>query len=191
MIKLWKGVALRERNSMRFLRAPLKVILGFALCSSALLVAKPIPELALKDLSGQKQRLSALRGNIVVLNFWATWCGPCQQELPLLSKLSDTYGGQPVRFVAISIDEEKSRTQIAAFLSQRNIKLETWTGATTETMAKAGLGDIVPSTLILDQTGEVITRITGEAREDDVRSRVDWLLKGRPGQAPESSLNRR
>jgi len=109
----------------------------------------------------------------------------------LLSRLSDAYGGGPVRFVAVSIDEEKSPAQIAAFLAQRKIKLETWTGATTGTMAKAGLGDIVPSTLILDQAGEVITRITGEAREDDIRGRIDWLLKRRPGQAPEISLNRR
>jgi hypothetical protein len=76
-------------------------------------------------------------------------------------------------------------------LAQHNIKLETWTGATTETMAKAGLGDIVPSTLVLDQAGEGITRIVGEAREDDIRGRIDWLLKGRPGQAPEITLNRR
>jgi thiol-disulfide isomerase/thioredoxin len=176
---------------MRSSRALRKLVFGFVLCSSILAPAKPIPELALKDLSGQKHRLSALKGNIVVLNFWATWCGPCQEELPLLSRLSDAYGDEPVRFVAVSIDEEKSPARIAAFLAQRNIKLETWSGATTGTMAKVGLGDIVPSTLILDQAGEVITRITGEAREDDIRGRIDWLLKGRIGQAPETSLNRR
>jgi thiol-disulfide isomerase/thioredoxin len=101
------------------LRTPLNLIVGFALCSSTLVPAKPMPEVALKDLSGHKQRLSDLRGNIVVLNFWATWCGPCQEELPLMSRLSVAYGGEMVRFVAISIDEEKSRAQIAAFLVQR------------------------------------------------------------------------
>jgi thiol-disulfide isomerase/thioredoxin len=100
---------------MRSSRALLKLVFGFVLCSSALAPAKPLPELALKDLSGQKQRLSALKGNNVVLNFWATWCGPCQEELPLLSRFSDAYGGDPVRFVAVSIDEEKSRAQISAF----------------------------------------------------------------------------
>jgi thiol-disulfide isomerase/thioredoxin len=161
------------------------------LCTAVFASAKPIPDIALKDLSGQKQRLSALQGKIVVLNFWATWCGPCQEELPLLSKLSSAYGSDPVRFVAVSIDEQKNRAQIAEFLTQHNIKLETWTGATTGTMSKAGFGDVVPSTLILDQAGEVITRITGEAREDDIRGRVDWLLKGRQGPAPESTLNRK
>jgi thiol-disulfide isomerase/thioredoxin len=178
-------------NTMRSSRAVRKLACGFVLCIATFASAKPLPEIALKDLSGQKQRLSALKGNIVVLNFWATWCGPCQEELPLLSRLSGAYGSEPVRFVAVSIDEQKSRDQIASFLFQRNIKLDTWTGATTGTMAKAGLGDIVPSTLILDQAGDVITRITGEAREDDIRGSIDWLLKGRQGQAPEASLNRR
>lgn len=152
--------------------------------------AETVPQIALKDLSGQKQRLTDLRGSIVVLNFWATWCGPCQEELPLIARLGQSYAGKPVRFVAVSIDDKKSRAQIADFLAQHNVKVEAWAGATTDTMAKVGLGDIVPSTLILDQAGEVITRITGEAREEDIRSRVDWLLGGRPGQAPERKLNR-
>ena len=171
-------------------RKLLPLILGLGLCSPAFATSHAVPEITLKDLSGQKQRLSALKGNIVVLSFWATWCGPCQEELPRLSHLSDSYATKPVRFVAVSIDEEKTREQIAGFLSKRGVRLETWTGATTDTMAKVGLGDIVPSTLILDQEGQVITRIIGEAREDDVRSRVDWLLAGRPGQEPEHTVNR-
>ena len=152
--------------------------------------SKVVPEVVLKDLSGQKQRLSALRGNVVVLNFWATWCGPCQEELPVLAHLSAGYADRPVRFVAVSIDEEKSRGQIAAFMTQRELHLETWTGGSTGLMAKVGLGEIVPSTLILDPEGGVVTRITGEAREDDIRSRVDWLLAGRAGPAPERDVDR-
>lgn len=166
------------------------LVIAFFLWMAAPAPAKPAPEIALKDLAGQKQRLSALQGNIVVLNFWAMWCGPCQEELPLLSTLSADYANDRVRFVAVSIDEDKSRTQISAFLTQRKINLETWTGANTGTMAKAGLGDIVPSTMIVDASGEVIARITGEAREEDIRTRVDWLLKGRPGVAPASVVDR-
>jgi len=172
------------------LRAVLPLIFVLALRSSALVPAETVPQIALKDLSGQKQRLSDLKGSIVVLNFWATWCVPCKEELPVISRLRDTYAGKPVRFVAISIDEQKNRSQIADFLAKHNVTLEAWVGATTETMAKAGFGDIVPSTLILDQAGEVITRITGEARDEDIRSRIDWLLAGRQGQTPERTLNR-
>ena len=165
-------------------------ILGLALSTPDASTSKTLPDITLKDLTGQKQHLAALKGNIVVLNFWATWCGPCQEELPLLAHLTTDYAGKPVRIIAISIDENKTRPQLADFLSKRHLHLETWTGATTDTMAKAGLGDIVPSTLILDPAGAVITRITGEAQENDIRSRLDWLLSGRPGPPPESTLDR-
>ena len=152
--------------------------------------AKSVPELKLSDLSGHPQKLSSLRGRIVVLSFWATWCGPCKEELPRLSRLSQSYSDQRVEFVAISIDDAKDVPKIEPFLKEQRIQLNVWRGATTETMARVGLGEIVPSTLILDQHGEAITRIEGEAQEEDIRSRVDWLLAGKIGPAPESKLKR-
>ncbi len=166
------------------------LLLFFFLSGTACASAHPVPDLALKDLDGHKQKLKDLRGNIVVLSFWATWCGPCQEELPRLSHLSDSYAGKPVRFVAVSIDEKKTRGEIAAFIAVHGIHLQTWTGATTDTMADFGLGDIVPGTVIINEQGEAVTRISGEAQEADVVSRVDWLLKGRPEPPPEPLLNR-
>jgi thiol-disulfide isomerase/thioredoxin len=124
------------------------------------------------------------------MSFWATWCTPCQEELPRLSKLSETYGGKPVKFIAVSIDEAKNFTKIEPFLTREAIRLDVWTGADTDTMARLGLGDIVPSTIIPDERGEAISRISGEAREQDVSSRVDWLLGGRVGAAPAQKLKR-
>ncbi len=167
-------------------------LLSLCLCvpGSAFASGHPVPDLALKDVNGTKQRLKGLRGNVVVLSFWATWCAPCQEELPRLSHLSETYAGKPVRFVAVSIDENKSRGEIGKFLVTHGIHLEAWTGATTGTMADFGLGDIVPGTIIINEQGEAVTRISGEAQEDDVTSRVDWLLRGRPGTPPEPFLTR-
>ena len=127
---------------------------------------------------------------MVVLSFWATWCTPCQEELPRLSHLSERYAGEPVKFIAVSIDEDKSRSQLAAFLAKRAIHLETWTGASTATMKALRMGEIVPATVILDEMGEPLTRISGEAQVEDVVSRVDWLLRGRSGPAPSPFLKR-
>lgn len=146
--------------------------------------AKRAPALELKDLQGHAQKLSALRGQIVVLNFWATWCGPCRDELPRLSKLAQEYNGKNVRFLAISIDQAKDRSKIQPALEKANVTLETWVGADTDTLGSFALGDIVPGTAILDERGEIVARIMGEAREEDVRSAVDWLLGGRTGTAP-------
>jgi len=154
------------------------------LAASAGAAPKHAPDPAFKTLNGRSQKLSGLRGQVVVVNFWATWCGPCQEELPRLAKLAENYAGKPVRFVLISIDEPKNRAKIPAVLDRLHVSLETWDDADTDTMDRFGLGNIVPGTAILDDKGEVVSRIMGEARDEDVRGAVDWLLAGRWGPAP-------
>jgi thiol-disulfide isomerase/thioredoxin len=152
--------------------------------------AKHAPDPAFKSLDGQTRKLSALRGQVVVVNFWATWCGPCQEELPRLSAIAESYAGKPVRFVLISIDEPKNRAKIPAVLARLHASLESWDDADTDTMDRFGLGNIVPGTAILDDKGEVVARIMGEAREEDVRGAVDWLLGGRALPAPPAMTKR-
>lgn len=165
--------------------------LGLVLCFFAVSAyAKRAPNLELKDLNGHLQKLSSLRGQIVVINFWATWCTPCQEELPRLSKLAESYTGKNVHFVAVSIDEARDRAKIQPTLEKANVSLETWVGATTDILASFGLGDIVPGTAVLDERGEIVARIMGEAHEEDVKSAVDWLLGGRTGQAPAAMTKR-
>ena len=142
------------------------------------------PDPAYKTLDGRTQKLSSLRGRIVVVNFWATWCAPCQEELPRLSTLAAQYAGKPVSFVLISIDEPKDRAKIPATLARLHVAQESWVGGNTDIMDGFGLGDIVPGTAILDERGEIVTRIKGEAHEEDVRSAIDWLLNGKSGPAP-------
>jgi thiol-disulfide isomerase/thioredoxin len=163
-----------------------------ACCLSASLFAggKHAPDPGFKSLDGQTRKLSALRGQVVVVNFWATWCGPCQEELPRLAKISASYAGKPVRFVLISIDEPKSRAKIPAVLERLHVSLESWDDADTDTMDRFGLGDIVPGTAILDEQGNVVARIMGEAREEDVHGAVDWLLGGRTGPVPAALTKR-
>ncbi|HEY3991053.1 MAG TPA: TlpA disulfide reductase family protein [Acidobacteriaceae bacterium] len=163
-------------------------------CALAIFVtvagAESAPKLSLKDLSGQTQKLSALRGRIVVLNFWATWCEPCQDELPRLSRLAQNYAGKNVEFIAVSIDEAKNRDKIEPLLHRLNVNLDIWTGADLETLNKFGLGNVVPGTMVIDDKGQVIARVMGEARDDDLRAPLDWLLDGRTGTAPPPLLKR-
>jgi len=161
-----------------------------ALLPGAALSARRAPDPGFKALDGQARKLSSLRGQVVVVNFWATWCGPCQEELPRLSQLAASYAGKPVRFVLISIDAPKDRPKIPAVLARLHVDLESWANADTDTMDSFGLGDIVPGTAILDEKGELVTRIMGEAREDDVRGAVEWLLGGRSGPAPAALTKR-
>ena len=164
------------------------------ICALALLAAaapaESAPKLSLKDLSGQMQKLSALRGRIVVLNFWATWCESCQEELPRLSKLSQSYVAKNVQFVAVSIDAPKDGEKIEPLLRRLNVNLDVWTGADLDTLEKFGLGDVVPGPMVIDEKGQVVARVMGEARDEDVRAPLDWLMQGRVGPAPPALLKR-
>jgi thiol-disulfide isomerase/thioredoxin len=159
-------------------------------CLAPMAQAKRAPNLELKSLDGNTQKLSDLRGSIVVLNFWATWCGPCREELPLLSRLSQEYAGKKVRFVAASADESKDRAKVDQFLSRQKFALDIWVGADLDVLDRLGLGNVLPATMILDEQGEIVARIQGEAREEDVRSAVDWLLSGKTGPAPPALTKR-
>lgn len=167
----------------------LKYLLALALASTPLL-ARHAPDPAFKTLDGQTRKLSALHGQIVVVNFWATWCGPCQEELPRLKQIAASYAGKPVSFVYISIDAPKDRGKIPTALARLHVDFDSWVGADTDTLDHFGLGDIVPGTLVLDENGEPVARIMGEAREDDVRTPVDWLLGGKTGSAPAALTKR-
>jgi thiol-disulfide isomerase/thioredoxin len=173
--------------------SPARQFLVLLLCctiSPAMVFAKRVHDPSFKTLDGQSHKLSALRGQVVVVNFWATWCGPCQEELPRLSQIAASYSGKPVTFVFISIDDARDRAMIPSTLTKLHVDITSWVGADTDTLDSFGLGNIVPGTLILDDIGQPIARIMGEAREDDVRKPVDWLLAGRKG-APPQSLTKR
>lgn len=140
--------------------------------------------LVFKGRDGAPHNLRELRGHPAVINFWATWCGPCKEEMPRLQKLANSYAAQGVHFVAISLDDAETQRRIDEVVQKRDFHLPIWTGATEHTLAELQLGELVPATLILDEQGEVVGKIEGEARDKDVRSRVDWLLSGRQGKAP-------
>jgi thiol-disulfide isomerase/thioredoxin len=171
------------------IRQVLVLLLGLVIFPT-FVCAKRVPDPTFKTLDGQSHKLSTFRGQIVVLNFWATWCGPCQEELPRLSQIAVSYSGKPVNFVFISIDDPKGRSKIPATLTKLHVDFTTWVGADTDTLASFGLGNIVPGTLILDDAGQPVARIMGEAREEDVRTPVDWLLNGRKGDPPQALTKR-
>ena len=173
--------------------SPSRLLPALLLClalPSPLTLAKRVPDPAFKTLDAQSHKLSALRGQIVVVNFWATWCSPCQEELPRLNQIAAFYSGKPVTFVFISIDDPKDRSKIPATLSKLHVDFTSWVNADTDTLSDFGLGNIVPGTIVLDETGQPIARIMGEAKEDDVRKPVDWLLAGRKGDPPQAITKR-
>ena len=165
--------------------AALSLIVSFALASGASNRA----ELVLPDLSGDQQRLEQYRGQVVVLNFWATWCVPCREEMPLLVDLQNRYASRDVVVVGASADDESTGMQIRPFVEELRITFPIWTGATTADMDRFGLGTELPATAIIDRDGRIAFRIIGILDRRDLVRRLDYLLSGKRGKAPEPVID--
>jgi thiol-disulfide isomerase/thioredoxin len=159
-----------------------------AALAALLIYAAPKADLTLKDANGEKVRLSDLRGKPVVLNFWATWCAPCNAEMPMLVEMEKQYSTRGVVFIAASLDDAKTQSRIPAFVSQHAIAFTVWYGATADDLDHLKLGGAVPATAFLDAEGHIVARILGQARADEVKQRLDWLTGEKSAAPPEPLL---
>jgi thiol-disulfide isomerase/thioredoxin len=142
------------------------------------------PQLVLRDLHGDTQEISQYKGKIVVLNFWATWCVPCQHEMPLLAEIQEKYQDKGVVVLGASVDDEKSQPLIQPFAEKNKIPFPLLVGATTDEMQKLQLGEAIPATAFFDADGHLIARVLGELQKSDLQKRLDWMLGNHHGKAP-------
>lgn len=148
-------------------------------------------ELVLRGMDGAARRLGEYRGRIVVLNFWATWCVPCREEMPMLVRLQQEYESRGVVVIGPSADAPETQAKIVPFLHELQIEFPIWVGATTEHMQQLGLGAALPATAVIDRDGRIVGRILGPLDETDLRARLEWLLAdpAARGPAPRPLLN--
>ena len=144
----------------------------------------PLPDLELPDNAGQLRKLDDYRGHVVVLNFWATWCGPCAAEMPRFVETQSLYGGRGVTVLAVSLDAAETQANIPAFVTKYKMNFPVLVGATVDHLHLFEMGDGLPGTVFLDPEGHVFARIHGEAKKKDIFARVDWLLGARKGKTP-------
>ena len=141
------------------------------------IVGKEI-DLALKDPFGAEQRLSSLKGRIVILNFWATYCTPCRKEMPDLAAIQNEYGALGVQVIGASTDEPGDRDKVMQFAKETKVNFPIWLGASTEHMIRFGLGAALPGTVIIDRDGRVAKIISGVINYADLKKQIDLMLKG-------------
>jgi thiol-disulfide isomerase/thioredoxin len=142
------------------------------------LVGKPAPDFKLALLDGGEVELSALKGkNLVLLDFWATWCGPCRQVMPALDRVSKDYASKGVRYLAVNLREEPAK--INAYLKQAGLKLEVPLDKDGKVAASYAVRGI-PTMVIVDKEGIVREVHVGASPnlEVELRKALDEILRG-------------
>lgn len=125
----------------------------------------PVPALSFVDADGRTRSLDDFKGRLVLLNLWATWCGPCVEEMPALDRLQARLGGDDFTVLALAMDRQ-GRTLVEPFLVKLRIRnlamyLDT-SGNATRALKARGL----PTTLLIDRDGREIGRLEGAAEWD-------------------------
>jgi len=177
-----KSITMLTRHSCKLVTVSCILLAASAFSANA---RQTISDLTLTDLTGKKVHLRDYRGKIVVLNFWATWCAPCREEMPLLVEAEKTWGPKGVLFIGASLDDNKTRKNIPEFVQRFRIDFPVWTGATADDLAKLKMGDAVPDTAFLDEQGVIFARVRGEIRKQELDERLTWITGDRSGPAPQ------
>jgi peroxiredoxin len=163
---------------------PLLALLVAAACSgdarpSSGAVGEPAPEYAAPTLDGEMLALGDLRGQVVMLNIWATWCPPCRDEMPGLEALQQQYADQGLQVVGVSIDGRNAAGEVRHFLESNGITFTILHDAderVTRTFRTMG----VPETYLIDREGRVVKRWIGkiDAESETIQSAVREALAG-------------
>jgi peroxiredoxin len=133
------------------------------------------PAILLKDQAGKPFSLSTYKGQVVVLDFWASWCGPCRKSLPELDGLQDRFAAQGVKVVGISLDTEAG--SVTAFLEKVPVRftiLQDPTGQTAEAFSVVAM----PTTFLIDRDGRIAGRFEGGAHIHEEAAAVAALVDG-------------
>jgi len=135
----------------------------------------PTPPLRLMDLEGKEHALEAYRGQVVLINFWATWCEPCREEMPSIERLRRSLQGRPFAVLAVNLAEPESRVQRFAREVPLGFPLLLDRDGATARMWKARM---LPATYIVGPDGRIRYAYFGELdwSRDDVRQLIAALL---------------
>jgi thiol-disulfide isomerase/thioredoxin len=136
------------------------------------------PDFSLESLDGKTMRLSDFRGKAVLLNFWATWCGPCKIEMPWFVDLQKQYGSQGLQIVGVAMDDG-SKEDIAKFARDMGVNYPILIG-------KESVGDqyggvpALPESFIIARDGKIVDKIVGLRGKSEIEDSIKKALNARP-----------
>lgn len=137
----------------------------------------PAPDFTVYDGDGNPVTLSSFEGKPVVVNFWATWCGPCQSELPYFSNLSHEYAGE-VEFMMVDLTDgqRETREYVEMFVEVNDYKFPVYYDLDMDA-AMTYQTYSIPYTIFVSTNGELVSTHTGAMNEETLRNYIDALLE--------------
>ena len=136
---------------------------------------KPAPQFTLTDSNGAKVKLADYRGKVVLLNFWATWCGPCQVEIPWFKEFEQQYKSKGLEVLGVSMDEE-GWAAVKPYIAEHKINYRILLGDDTVAQLYGGL-DALPTTFMIDREGKfAFTPHVGLIGKNEYVSEIQTLL---------------
>jgi peroxiredoxin len=143
------------------------------------------PDFSLDSLDGKTLHLSDFRGKAVLLNFWATWCGPCKIEMPWFVDLQNQYGSQGLQIVGVAMDDG-SKEDIAKFAKDMGVNYPILIG-------KESVGDqyggvpALPETFLIARDGKIVDKIVGLRGKSEIEDSIKKALETRPAASQASA----
>jgi thiol-disulfide isomerase/thioredoxin len=138
----------------------------------------PAPEVSVVSIAdGSNLKLSDLKGKVVLLNFWATWCPPCREEIPSMMKLNTFMAGKPFQMVAISVDEG-GKPAVKSFFKESGFLLPAYIDESGSSAKAYGVTG-VPESFIIDKQGIIVKKVIGgfEWNSPEAISFIEGLMK--------------
>jgi cytochrome c biogenesis protein CcmG/thiol:disulfide interchange protein DsbE len=148
---------------------------------------RPAPDFSLTDLSGRNFRLSDYRGQVVVLDFWATWCDPCKQEIPHFIEMQNRYGSQGLQVLGVSMDDDQP--PVRQFQQQFKMNYPVALGNAKLADQYGGILGL-PITFVIDRQGRITVRHVGATDASVIEAEIQKLLAQSPPPYP-ASMERR
>lgn len=151
--------------------AVLGSLLAVAACDTENLPRAPevgaaAPLYSATTLAGEAISLGDLEGDVVLLNVWATWCLPCQEEIPALQRLHETYSGQGLRIVGVSVDARGEERNVKDFVDSFGVTYDIWLDPAEQVISTFRVIG-VPNTYLIDREGRVVWKHIGPVLDDD------------------------
>lgn len=144
-------------------------------------------DFSLHDVDGGTRSLKDWRGKVIVLNFWATWCSPCREEIPLFIDLQKKHAADNLQIIGIAIDD---RTAVLAYRQSMGMNYPTLLGDDYSMQLMADYGNrtgSLPYTVIIDHNGVIVVRKLGAFSRTEIEGLIDPLLKPKQPSAPQTT----